>query len=164
MWIQIPKHPTVERLCSYPLHDCHNTSNRNIQLRISWQVMVRFKNNISFSLVTLTSSDLSSPVCTYANRLSLHNIFITSWAIILKEQIDNFDSNLRSLTVSTAEPQRAVTPGQYSVFYIGDECLGSSRIERVGPSQYAMNKNNCRDKIKQDLSQQKESSSFSDCD
>ena len=53
-----------------------------------------------------------------------------------------------SLTVSTAEPQRATTPGQYAVFYIGDECLGSARIERVGPSQFTMNKNNCRDKLK----------------
>lgn len=50
-----------------------------------------------------------------------------------------------TLTVSLVEPQRATTPGQFAVFYQGDECLGSARINRIGPTLYAMNKNNCRD-------------------
>ena len=54
-----------------------------------------------------------------------------------------------SLRVSTAEPMRAVTPGQFAAFYLGDQCLGSARIQRPGPSLYTLNTNNCRDRISQ---------------
>ena len=61
----------------------------------------------------------------------------------------NSKRHRNSLIVSLAEPERALTPGQYAVFYDGEECLGSARILKVGPSSYTMNKDNCRDKLKE---------------
>lgn len=53
------------------------------------------------------------------------------------------------LIVSVAEPLKAIVPGQFSVFYQGDVCLGSSRIERPGPSLYTLNIGNCRNKYRE---------------
>ena len=55
------------------------------------------------------------------------------------------------LTVSLSKPQRALTVGQFAAFYVGEVCLGSAKIERVGPSLYTMNYNNCRTKILDNL-------------
>ncbi|XP_012680643.2 mitochondrial tRNA-specific 2-thiouridylase 1 [Clupea harengus] len=43
-----------------------------------------------------------------------------------------------SLWVMTAEPLRALTPGQFAVLYKGDECLGSGKIMSLGPSEYTL--------------------------
>ena len=39
-----------------------------------------------------------------------------------------------SLKVETERPLRALTPGQYAVFYVGDETIGSAQIVQSGPS------------------------------
>jgi len=65
------------------------------------------------------------------------------------------------LTVSVVRPQRAVTAGQYAAFYDGEVCLGSAKIERVGPSLYTMNHNNCRTKIQEKIKSEEQNSSDS---
>jgi tRNA-specific 2-thiouridylase len=39
----------------------------------------------------------------------------------------------RGAQVALHVPQRAITPGQFAVFYDGETCLGGAAIEHVAP-------------------------------
>lgn len=69
-------------------------------------------------------------------------------------------STSNGLSVSLLEPKRALTVGQYAAFYQGEVCLGSAKIERVGPSLYVMNSKKCRTKILEKVKQEQESGEF----
>uniref|UniRef100_A0A673J1M3 tRNA-5-taurinomethyluridine 2-sulfurtransferase n=1 Tax=Sinocyclocheilus rhinocerous TaxID=307959 RepID=A0A673J1M3_9TELE len=60
-----------------------------------------------------------------------------------------------SVWVMLKEPIRALTPGQFAVLYKGDECLGSGKIIRLGPTIFTLQKGqNCMSCPPKDTNQQ----------
>ena len=51
------------------------------------------------------------------------------------------EDDLNVLHTTLESPLRCMTSGQYSVFYVDEECLGSAQILKPGPSLYALNNN-----------------------
>lgn len=45
------------------------------------------------------------------------------------------------INITLQKPERAIRPGQHVSLYLGEECLGWSKIIRTGPSVYDMNYN-----------------------
>jgi tRNA-specific 2-thiouridylase len=59
-------------------------------------------------------------------------------------QVENectiFEERNGTLKIEFDQPQRALTPGQAIVFYLGEECLGGATIDQVSPSYHHLKK------------------------
>lgn len=71
----------------------------------------------------------------HTQMMECHFRFIHQMALVPCSVTLNLDG---SVWITAKQHLRALTPGQFAVLYKGDECLGSGKIIRLGPSEHTL--------------------------
>jgi len=88
---------------------------------------------------SLVATDLSFTAGSFTSELPLH----CKAKIRYRQKDQNCTiTEMRGgkIYVNFDIPQRAITPRQSIVFYVGDECIGGAMIEKSGPTYYELKK------------------------